>query len=423
MKNIPNEAPKAPAPPPVINNTPNTPVTTTVPAASKKMKNCKVCGAQIAKNAKTCPSCGAKNKKPIYQKPIFIVFVVVIALFVISSISSSLSKPENVKIAEKLVRQIGTVTIDSKAAIDAAEKAVGALTTEELESFSKQEDLDIAKKEFAKIEIEDLIDKIGTVSLDSKEAISAARKKYNDADEIIQTTVKNYATLEAAEKEFSSLNIANAIKLIDAIGTVSLKSGDKIDAAKDAYNSVLPSDKDKVTNKDKLTDAETKYKTLVKADKEKRAKSYLAKLNDEYDSIEGVTWYYPSTFPNYIDTRCYLLPYIGKDNNGYAWLRNRMNYTGDNWIFWKTATIVVDGKKYYKLPGSFGTERDNDNGYVWEYYDYDATNDVDMLKAIANSKETVVRFDGKYQYDLTIKASDKKAIKEVIDAYEILAEK
>lgn len=32
---------------------------------SKKMKRCKVCGAEIATSAKPCPSCGAKNKKLI----------------------------------------------------------------------------------------------------------------------------------------------------------------------------------------------------------------------------------------------------------------------------------------------------------------------------------------------------------------------
>lgn len=32
------------------------------------MKNCKICGKEIAKSAKVCPHCGAKNKKPIYKR-------------------------------------------------------------------------------------------------------------------------------------------------------------------------------------------------------------------------------------------------------------------------------------------------------------------------------------------------------------------
>ena len=38
-----------------------------------KMKQCKTCSKEIAVNAKSCPECGAKNKKPVYKKPWFIV--------------------------------------------------------------------------------------------------------------------------------------------------------------------------------------------------------------------------------------------------------------------------------------------------------------------------------------------------------------
>ncbi|MCC3864956.1 Ltp family lipoprotein [Terrisporobacter petrolearius] len=44
-----------------------------------KMIQCKSCSKEIASNEKFCPGCGAKNKKPIYKRPWFIV----IAFFVI----------------------------------------------------------------------------------------------------------------------------------------------------------------------------------------------------------------------------------------------------------------------------------------------------------------------------------------------------
>ena len=44
-----------------------------------KMIQCKSCSKEIASNAKFCPGCGAKNEKPIYKRPWFIV----IAFFVI----------------------------------------------------------------------------------------------------------------------------------------------------------------------------------------------------------------------------------------------------------------------------------------------------------------------------------------------------
>lgn len=44
-----------------------------------KMIQCKTCSKEIASNAKSCPGCGAKNKKPVYKRPWFII----IAFFVI----------------------------------------------------------------------------------------------------------------------------------------------------------------------------------------------------------------------------------------------------------------------------------------------------------------------------------------------------
>lgn len=44
-----------------------------------KMIQCKTCSKEIASNAKSCPGCGAKNKKPIYKRPL----VIIIAFFII----------------------------------------------------------------------------------------------------------------------------------------------------------------------------------------------------------------------------------------------------------------------------------------------------------------------------------------------------
>lgn len=63
---------------------------------SKELISCKVCGKEMASNAKTCPNCGAKNKKPIYKRPWFIVICIILVLAIISSFGSSSEEPENV---------------------------------------------------------------------------------------------------------------------------------------------------------------------------------------------------------------------------------------------------------------------------------------------------------------------------------------
>ena len=87
--------------------------------------------------------------------------------------------------------------------------------------------------------------------------------------------------------------------------------------------------------------------------------------------------------------------------------------------------IVSDGEIYYKNPYYYDIIHDNDSE-VWEVWDevLDAGAEMDdysiqMLQQIANSEETIIRFQGDdYHYDLTISASDKKAIKNVLTAYE-----
>jgi len=80
-----------------------------------------------------------------------------------------------------------------------------------------------------------------------------------------------------------------------------------------------------------------------------------------------------------------------------------------------------------KLVGYYNTIRDNDTE-VWEYWDeclkYNQAMDSDqikMLKAIANSNETIVRFQGdNYHYDLYVKEADKKMIRDALALYEAM---
>ena len=57
----------------------------------ERLKNCPVCGREMATRAKACPSCGAKNRKPLYRRWWFWLLVVL----VIGTVGSAMSGEEN----------------------------------------------------------------------------------------------------------------------------------------------------------------------------------------------------------------------------------------------------------------------------------------------------------------------------------------
>lgn len=82
------------------------------------------------------------------------------------------------------------------------------------------------------------IDAIGTVTMDSRDAILNAEEKYAALDSEAQAQVTNISTLEKARKEFDRQKklIDNAAAAVDAIGEVTLDSEGTISMARSAYD-------------------------------------------------------------------------------------------------------------------------------------------------------------------------------------------
>ena len=138
----------------------------------------------------------------------------------------------------------------------------------------------------AVVAVKELIDAIGEVTLDSGDAIDAARAAYDKLPEAKKVLVDNYEKLTAAEEAYTALVDAAAAKavddLIDAIGEVTADSGDAIKAARAAYDALTDTQKELVKNYEKLTAAEEAYTALVDAAAAKA-------VDDLIDAIGEVT--------------------------------------------------------------------------------------------------------------------------------------
>ena len=119
-----------------------------------------------------------------------------------------------------------------------------------------------------------LIDAIGTVTIESGEAIGAARTAYNNLTDAQKELVSNYSTLTGAEAAYDALAAAAVDDLIDAIGTVTLDKAPEILFADEAYERLTERQKELVTNYQTLADALQRYSELFDAAALEQAKEY-----------------------------------------------------------------------------------------------------------------------------------------------------
>lgn len=153
--------------------------------------------------------------------------------------------------------------------------------------------------------VDTLIDKIGTVTADSKTVIETARNAYNALTDAQKENVTKYDVLTAAEVDYVEL-------LITAIGKVHVNSRTDITTARNAYDALLEELKADVENYDALSAAEAQLDKLLDVDTNtfypvitdfpQAGKEFTYYVGDEADpitvgysvpegSIMSYTWY------------------------------------------------------------------------------------------------------------------------------------
>lgn len=328
---------------------------------------------------------------------------------------------------EAAINAIGEVTLEREAAIDAARTAYDAASDEAKALVSNAAALDEAGETLLALKaapVEEAIAAIGTVTLDSGEAIDTARKAFEESSPEIQAAVQNAADLDAAAEALSGLRAAQAEELISAIGEVTLDSAGAVQAAQDAYDALSPEDAKLVKNAADLTAAAERLNAL----KKEQGQAMLANFYHQHDQVTGIDWYYPKAYPYYtnsnmwgVDIRTFVLPYMGQDKDGHIWLRLVCHYYGDDWIFFDHAIFSIDGENQVKQFSRSELSRDHDGGYVWETADIAAeSSEQDLMRDVINSSQTIVRFEGDHIYDLTVSDSDKAAMLEILTCFEAL---
>jgi hypothetical protein len=225
-----------------------------------------------------------------------------------------------------------------------------------------------------------------------------------------------------AGKEFESRKRVEATEQL----LTELKSIPKNDYYKNrfVYQQLLKLNPDEALYKTKEAFYLTKIQEAERAKKvqeERRIATALNKMSKRTDKIEGVDWYKDKSSPVYDNSNGFFL-YIGKRSDGAPWLRLRIQYHADRWLFIESFIVVADGQRFEQPVATF--ERDNDS-MIWEWYDEKVSeSDMQMIKSIISSKDATIRLNGhQYHKDVKIKPNQKTALQNVLDAYSALGGK
>lgn len=159
------------------------------------------------------------------------------------------------------------------------------------EAAAEQERIDRA----AAAAVDSLIDEIGDVTLESKQAIETARAAYDNLTPTQKTYVTKLDTLTAAEAAYKTLVDRKAAddvtEKINEIGEVTLDSKTAIEAARAAYNALTNDQKLLVENYDVLTAAEAELARLEAEAKDKADREAAAQVDEMIERLFPVTRY------------------------------------------------------------------------------------------------------------------------------------
>lgn len=100
-----------------------------------------------------------------------------------------------------------------------------------------------------------------------------------------------------------------------------------------------------------------------------------------------------------------------------------MSYEGDDWIFFENAYLSYDENTKTIIFDKYN-EKDTDNGYggrVWEWIDVKVDDSLySYLKEMVNGKSLKMRLSGKYTNTRVISSTEKKAMQDILLAYDVL---
>lgn len=247
--------------------------------------------------------------------------------------------------------------------------------------------------------------------------LESTNKNLNEKISQLETEIVNYKMspekmLAKAKDLYSSKNLQELLKTRELLQEYHPESN----ATKEVSTLYT-----KAKNEhDAAVEAEKRKKLAEKEAAEKKRMQAVNKLRKRYDDVSDITWYQNPYFTHYTNTNLTSI-YIGKSSTS-TWLRIKMSYTGDDWIFFKKAYLSYDGNTKEIFFNEYqDKDSDHESGDVWEWIDITVSEDLlSYLKEMVNGKSLKMRLSGKYTKTRNLSTKEINALKDVLLAYDVL---
>lgn len=158
---------------------------------------------------------------------------------------------------------------------------------------------------------------------------------------------------------------------------------------------------------------------VVDSSKIKELLPYFKTKKDEF-SKSDVVWYEPKSRPAHINRNgvfCYFQTKDGRPCN----FRFSIQYSADDWLFFKKVYFSIDSSAYEYIP--LTVETDNGGSMIWEWFDESITSysDIELIRALASAKQAKMKLVGRQYYTIkTITPAQIKDIKRTLELYEAM---
>jgi hypothetical protein len=143
------------------------------------------------------------------------------------------------------------------------------------------------------------------------------------------------------------------------------------------------------------------------------------KMRSTVDEVEGIKWIYDKATPNVIKGNMFYV-YLGQKGRS-LWPRLKASFTAEDWVFFENLIINYDGTRADIPINTHNIYRDAQAHIVYESIDLDASEYLELMKLISNSKKTIVRFEGSHRrHDFILSQKQKEALKRIVRLYELI---